>query len=247
VKKLTLLLICLIAFYFLNAQKPSVSFEQWISLKQISQPVVSPNGAWVLYSIQSTDWSANRYDNELWLTSTKDSSLRFQLTRTNQGSSTNGQFSPDSKWVTFLADRGNKNQLYLISTTGGEAMPLTKEETGVDGYEWSPDGKQIAFLITNTDLMWKMKPSNKTAFGRYGSIMTVSRKRVCFPAIMKKKTALNLQIKIHALYCRCLNSCSKKIITSAILSGARIANISFLIFSQTAASKLPFFMLILHY
>src|SRR5579871_1469075 len=97
------------------------------------------------------------------------------------------------------------------------------------------------------DLMWKTKASNKTAFGRYGSIMTVSHKRVCFPVIMKKKIALNLQIKIHALYCRCLNNCSKKIITSAILSGAPIANISFLIFSQTAASKLLFFMLILHY
>jgi len=151
VKKLTVFVVCFIACYSLNAQKPSVSFEQWISLKQVNAPVVSPNGAWVLYSIQSTDWTANRYDNELWLASTKDSTLRFQLTRTNQGSSSNGQFSPDSKWVTFLADRGNKNQIYLISPTGGEALPLTNEETGIDAYQWSPNGKKIAFLTTNAE------------------------------------------------------------------------------------------------
>ena len=50
-----------------KAQKAaSVSFEKWISLKQASTPIISPNGRHVVYSITSTDWANNTYDTELW-------------------------------------------------------------------------------------------------------------------------------------------------------------------------------------
>ncbi|HWP44389.1 MAG TPA: S9 family peptidase, partial [Blastocatellia bacterium] len=51
----------------------------------------------------------------------------------------------------FLSQRGDSNisQIYLISTAGGEAMPLTKSETSVISFKWSPDGSRIAYTATD--------------------------------------------------------------------------------------------------
>ena len=47
----------------LFAQKnASVSFEQWISLKSVGGPVISPDGKIIVYSTTSTDWTENRFN-----------------------------------------------------------------------------------------------------------------------------------------------------------------------------------------
>ena len=49
----------------LFAQKnASVSFEQWISLKSVGGPVISPDGKIIVYSTTTTDWAENAYDYE---------------------------------------------------------------------------------------------------------------------------------------------------------------------------------------
>jgi len=147
----------------LQAQKgASVSFEKWISLKQAGSPVISPNGRYVVYSVTSTDWANNTYDTELWFS--RDGEEPFQLTRTTKGSSTGARFSPDNKFVSFLADRGDKTQLYLISVAGGEALPLTREEEGIAAYDWSPSGNAIAFTKVEAD-----SKRDKTVKERYGA------------------------------------------------------------------------------
>lgn len=210
-KKITLLFFSLMLFCMLSAQQSSVSFEQWISLKQASSPVISPDGAWVIYTVVSTDWAANQYDAEIWIAKTSEPKNTFQLTRTSKGSSTNAKFSPDSKWISFVADRGNKKQLYIISPKGGEALPITNEEEGIDDYKWSYDGKQIAFTKTDAD---SKKEKNTTE--RYGGFEvedegfkqnslwvanfnydSITMAVICL-AIPQKKTAVKMIRQKHA-------------------------------------------------
>ncbi len=40
------------------------------------------------------------------------------------------------------------HQIWLISPEGGEAWQLTRHETDVDDFDWSKDGKQIAFTAS---------------------------------------------------------------------------------------------------
>ncbi len=163
--KYILILVLLLCSTILSAQKnASVSFEKWISLKGVFSPIISPDGRTIVYSVGSTDWANNSYDNELWMS--RDGEAPVQLTRTNKNSSSGARFTPDSRFVSFLADRGEKTQLYIISVFGGESMQVTKDEDGINGYEWSPDGSKIVYVKAEQDS--KKDKTTKERFGAFG-------------------------------------------------------------------------------
>lgn len=156
------ILLCVTVSLF--AQKnASVSFEKWISLKGAGSPVISPDGKTIVYSISSTDWTNNSYDSELWMA--KDGETPLQLTRTSKASSTSAAFTPDGKYVSFLANRGEKNQLYIISIMGGEAIQVTNDADGISNYDWSPDGTRIVYSKPETDS--KPEKNTKERFGAF--------------------------------------------------------------------------------
>ncbi|MEE9117755.1 MAG: S9 family peptidase, partial [Calditrichia bacterium] len=62
------------------------------------------------------------------------------------------QLSPDSKWVAFTASSTNleknepRTRIWKISVEGGEAIPMTAEDSSSSLPKWSPDGKYFSFL-----------------------------------------------------------------------------------------------------
>ncbi len=148
----------------IGQQSALPAFEKWLSLRQAGGVQVSPDGKHVMYNITSTNWIENGYDTEIWLS--RNGKQPFQLTQTLKGSSTSGAFSPDSKWVSFLTDRGNKTQIFLISLDGGEAFAVTDDDTGISNYEWSPNGDKIAYTKSESDS--KKEKSIKERYGAFG-------------------------------------------------------------------------------
>ncbi|GAA4740012.1 S9 family peptidase [Flavisolibacter ginsenosidimutans] len=128
----------------------------------MANPVASRDGHYTAFTQTTTDWANNSYDTEIWLS--QDGKEPYQLTRTTKGSSTQPRFTPDGHFVSFLADRGDKTQIYLIPVIGGEAFVITKDEDGVGTYEWSPTGKQIAYTKAEPD-----SAQDKTIRERYGA------------------------------------------------------------------------------
>lgn len=60
--------------------------------------------------------------------------------------SAGAQWSPDGAWIAFTSTRaGDKSQIFAIRPDGGEAIQLTRSETGVIGFAWSRDGGSIAY------------------------------------------------------------------------------------------------------
>lgn len=141
----------------------SPSFEQVLSLRSAGNSTISHNGKHVAYSVRQADWESNRYDSEIWIS--KEGGSPFQLTRTPEGNSSNPQWSPDDQWLAFTATRGNKNQIYVVRIDGGEAFPVTNEKDGVQGYQWSPDGKSLVF--TKQQEKPKEKKTKSERYGEY--------------------------------------------------------------------------------
>ena len=137
----------LVSAHSIFAQAPTI--DQSIAMKGVSNPQLSPDGKWVAYTLTRTNWDDNAYDTDVWLANTATGD-RFQLTHSKK-SNNNPAWSPDGKWLAFLSTRDDKPQLYLISPHGGEARPISKFETGVTAFKWSPTGKQIIFSATVPD------------------------------------------------------------------------------------------------
>lgn len=138
-------------------------FEEVLSLRSAYNPQISPDGRMVAYLVRSTDWKENRYDEEIWLY--KEGYDPFQLTNTKKGSSTQPQWSFDSQWIAFLADRDGENQVYMIRAAGGEAQQITFEEEGIQDFAWSPTELRIAFTKEDKDL--DKAEERKERFGEF--------------------------------------------------------------------------------
>jgi len=160
----------------LNTAPPGApTINQSLEMRSASSPRISPDGRWVAYEITHTNWESNAFERELWLADST-SPRRIRLT-SSKGSSYDAHWSPDGKWIAFLSDRPpllagakeNKAQIYLISSTGGEARELTKVETGVNSFSWAPDGHSIAFTASDSQTK-----ARKDRDEKYGEVQVIS-------------------------------------------------------------------------
>lgn len=122
--------------------------EDCYRLRTVSDPQLSPDGAWVACVISRLDRQRDRALSDIWLIS-RDGRRRLQLTnRFHRDHSP--RWSPDGRQLAFVApekdDDKAKGQLWVIPVGGGEARQLTHLKQGASSPVWSPDGATIAFL-----------------------------------------------------------------------------------------------------
>ena len=137
-------------------------------LRDVADPNLSPDGAWVAYTVTRVDTATDKRDADVWMART-DGSQNLHIT-TNPASETKPRFSPDGKYLSFVSSRGEDDggnaQLWLLNRAGGEAEKTTKLKGSVSDYVWSPDGQRIALIIKDADpdsLTAAQKVKKKTA------------------------------------------------------------------------------------
>ncbi|MBZ5728943.1 MAG: S9 family peptidase [Acidobacteriia bacterium] len=142
------------------------TIDQSLSMKSASAAQISPDGHYVAYVVQQTNWDENEFAAQIWI-AVPATGERYQLT-SGKKSSSNPQWAPDSRRLAFVSDREGKRQIYVIAPAGGEAAQLTTEENGVGGMAWAPGGEAIAFTSSGPDS--KSQKDRKDKYGEFDVI-----------------------------------------------------------------------------
>ncbi len=137
----------------LFAQTPrALKPADFAELRDVADPQLSPDGAWVAYTVKTTDLAKDKTFTNLWLANwdgTDNRALTF-----GENKQTHPRWSPDGQWLAFLSSRGDEHeaaQLWVLPRAGGEAEKLTSAKGGVEDFAWSPDGQRFALVVHDPD------------------------------------------------------------------------------------------------
>jgi dipeptidyl aminopeptidase/acylaminoacyl peptidase len=155
----TMLTVCVV-FFLSVIVSPTVLAKRPLTPEDIEgvtwlgSPRISPDGtriAFVVTEPADTTDPAARPMSDIWIVSAsgKDAARRYAFSSHNES---DPRWSPDGTYLAFLSDREtpDKNQVFLLRTDGGEAEKLTSAKTGVRNFRWGPEGRFIAYTMTDT-------------------------------------------------------------------------------------------------
>jgi dipeptidyl aminopeptidase/acylaminoacyl peptidase len=136
-----------------TTQKTWTVDDLW-ALERIGPPSLSPQGQQAVAAVTRFSMQDNRSSSSLWLFPLPDGTATSAPRPLTTCGDKDGapRFSPQGDRVAFLARReqqGRKDataQLYVISTTGGEAQRAAEVATGVEAFQWAPDGRHLLFI-----------------------------------------------------------------------------------------------------
>jgi dipeptidyl aminopeptidase/acylaminoacyl peptidase len=137
-----------IAFLFwipvLLAQKQPFTVDTMMKLARISEPVLSPDGRQIAFTVQSVDLDKNTKPTQIYVVPVAGGAPK-QIT---QDGTANGRprWSPDSKQIYFVSDRGGSSQVWVMEADGTRARQITKFAAEAGGILMSRDGKKIVFV-----------------------------------------------------------------------------------------------------
>src|SRR5215475_3101424 len=117
---------------FAQSKRP-FTFEDMMKLKRVGEPVPSPGGKWVLFSVVDVDLAANKKTPHIWIVPLSPSSG-----------------AAEAKAVQPRVGTGASPVQAEQSSAGGSPAKeriLISDQDG-DRPRWSPDGKRFAFLST---------------------------------------------------------------------------------------------------
>ena len=128
-------------------------------------PVLSPDGRHVAFSVKRTSVGHEGYRHSVWMAPTDGDTPARQVTiggRTDRYP----RFSPDGRTLAFISDRRllveeepdrpkeakdrlDCDQVFLLPLDGGEARRLTDLPRGANEFAWSPDGRSLAVVSSS--------------------------------------------------------------------------------------------------
>jgi dipeptidyl aminopeptidase/acylaminoacyl peptidase len=132
-------------------KKQRITAEDLYRMQLVFDPQISPDGRHVIFCVQRVDQDSEKKYSNLWLVPTDGGEPR-QFSYGDQ-TDTHPRWSPDGRQIAFLSDREDEDQpqIYLISSDGGEAQPLTDMKGKFANFEWSPDSQRLLCQFRKKD------------------------------------------------------------------------------------------------
>jgi dipeptidyl aminopeptidase/acylaminoacyl peptidase len=120
--------------------------ETYLAMKRVSEVAVSPDGAFLAYTVSHHDLKADGSKSAVWMQPTAGGEPVRMTSADSAGWSP--QWSPDNRYLAVLSDRKEgRTQVWLLDRRGGDATQLTEFRQGVRSYRWSPDGTRMLLIV----------------------------------------------------------------------------------------------------
>jgi dipeptidyl aminopeptidase/acylaminoacyl peptidase len=120
-------------------------------LAKVEDPHLSPDGAWVAYTVETLDRKQDRQVKAIYMVPFAGGAA-IRLTAPAEKSTSSPRFSPDGRYLAFLSGReGRHAQVWLLDRRGGEATRLTEYPSDISDLAWSPDGRRLALVVGDPD------------------------------------------------------------------------------------------------
>jgi dipeptidyl aminopeptidase/acylaminoacyl peptidase len=134
-----------------EAPRP-VTLGDLIHLRDFKGMSVSPDGKFVAYVVTQAVLETNSYRSALFVVATDKTGVPKNLGSAGPARwDTYGQldvapqWSPDSKFISYLLKENATWRIWTWRREGGPAQQLTHNTNDVQDYRWSPDGARIYF------------------------------------------------------------------------------------------------------
>jgi dipeptidyl aminopeptidase/acylaminoacyl peptidase len=138
-----LMLLMALAGCLAAQQQPPFTVHALLQLSRISEPQISPDGAWVAYVVQTIDVPNNTRPRQIWIVPSAGGPAR-QLTHQGTANS-RPRWSADSKSITYISNASGTSQVWTMNADGTEAKAITNVSTGADTHIITPDGRNVLF------------------------------------------------------------------------------------------------------
>jgi dipeptidyl aminopeptidase/acylaminoacyl peptidase len=140
------------------APQRSLEAEDFDRLAAVDGAVCSRDGREIAYTVEQSDADSDERKTAVWMVDF-DGGHDRRLTEPAESAS-NPKFSPDGRYVSFLAARSGetKPQIYLLDLRGGEPSAATGVGGEIADYDWSPDGRALVISMSGEEGSAKTPP-----------------------------------------------------------------------------------------
>jgi dipeptidyl aminopeptidase/acylaminoacyl peptidase len=123
------------------------SVEDLVRLNRVSDPVLSPDGKTVAFTVRETDMAANRGRTDLWALDLAAKGARPRRLTSHPENDSSAQWSADSRYIYFSSNRSGSSQIWRLNVGGGEAEQVTNLPLDVGSFKVSPNGMKLALSL----------------------------------------------------------------------------------------------------
>ncbi len=144
-----LIILFMVAFLFAG-EKRKITVDDCLKIEEISDVQISPEGERIVFVKSGIISSKGEKDtlkrtSDIFMVTLADNEVH-RLT-THEKGSTYPRWSPDGRYLAFLSERTEKNQIWMLDMErGGEAQQLTDWKSEIKEFAWPPDSNRIAFV-----------------------------------------------------------------------------------------------------
>jgi dipeptidyl aminopeptidase/acylaminoacyl peptidase len=121
-----------------------ITLRDILSVREITEQHISPDGGTVAFVVKDADLAANNYSSSVYTIPTAGNVPPTLLLRA--ASCSNVRWTPRGDAITYLAGGGKPSRIWRVLKEGGEPATLFTHPESITSFEWSPDGSNLAFV-----------------------------------------------------------------------------------------------------